>query len=98
MWIACKSASGSFCKSHPRSTANCNGLADRFVGEARGHSAFDEICGRGPGVHETRLRRLIHLGVVEFDGVHKSGHQRQHADDRVGGVEHGSCVSCKSLL
>src|SRR6267143_1872357 len=30
----------------------CNGLADRFMGEARRHSALDEIRGRSPGVHK----------------------------------------------
>src|SRR5580658_7981769 len=37
-----------------------NGLADGFVGEARGHSALDEIGGRGPRVYKARTCRLIH--------------------------------------
>src|SRR5580700_7704401 len=48
-----------------------NRFADRFVGEARRHSTFDKICRRGPRIHKARTCGLIHLGVIEFDGVHK---------------------------
>ncbi len=53
-----------------------HGFADSLVRQPRRNTALHQIRGRSPGIGESRLRRLLHPRMIEFNSLHKSSHQR----------------------
>src|ERR1700747_3315536 len=45
--------------------AELHRFANGFVGQARGHTTFDEVRGGCPRIHESGLCGLLHAGEIE---------------------------------
>ena len=57
------------------------------MGQAEGYTAFREIGGGGPGVHESGLRGLLHPFEIEFHRFHPTGHKGNERHNGFSGFE-----------
>src|SRR5215471_4755511 len=67
--------------------AELDGFADLLMSDAEWHTAFHEIGGGGPGIHEPGFGGGLHALEVKLHGVHPTSNERQQRSGCLSRIE-----------